>query len=306
MSRNTRQRKARSSADLQTASPPAAILDSTWPASIELDAVASYWARLGVLFGVRQAHEQVDVELLVCDTARVAPYDERLFVCAVSWVARYHAFVNGRRLSALAASLDSDASPVLGALLSVAGEAAGGAPELEAARERCRPLAKPQPLFAAMRSMRVLSERVRRNALPVFAAWGLWHDDQTLKPAAIRPLAWLLNRVPELRVRSLLGPSVEADLMARALADNVTVREVARVTLTSYAAVHGAADRLVWRGLLVRERVAQSQLLRPTDFARDVLGGSGLALGRNAVRRDGARTRRSAAGAISPSSKRAV
>ena len=119
--------------------------------------------------------------------------------------------------------------------------------------------------------MRVLSERVRRHALPVFAAWGLWHDDQTLKPAAIRPVAWLLKRVPELRVRSLLGPSVEADLMARALAEEVTVREVARMTLTSYAAVHGAADRLVWRGLLVRERVAQSQVLRPTSFASDIL-----------------------------------
>jgi len=73
--------------------------------------------------------------------------------------------------------------------------------------------------------------------------------------------------------------------MARALADQVTVREVARATLTSYAAVHGAADRLVGRGLLVRERVAQSQLLRPTDFALDALEGSQLALGRNAARR---------------------
>jgi hypothetical protein len=306
MSRNTSpQKKARSPVDLHAISPPAAILDSTPPLT-ELDAVASYWARLGVLFGVKPAHEQVDVELLICDTARVAPYDERLFVCAVSWVAQYHGFVNGRRLSAVAASLGSDASAVLGALLSVAGEAAGGAPELEAARVRCRPLAKPQPLFAAMRSMRVLSERVRRNALPIFAAWGLWHDDQTLKPAAIRPVTWLLERVPELRVRSLLGPSVEADLMARALADEVTVREVARATLTSYAAVHGAADRLVWRGLLVRERVAQSQVLRPTDFALDVLGGSELALGRTAARRGGARTRRSAARAIARSSKRAV
>jgi hypothetical protein len=164
----------------------------------------------------------------------------------------------------------------------------------------------PQPLFAAMRSMRVLSERMRRNALPIFAAWGFWHDDRTLKPTAIRPVTWLLERVPELRVRSLLGPSVEADLMARALAGEVTVREVARETLTSYAAVHGAADHLVWRGLLVRERVAQSQLLRPTGFALDVLGDSELALGRNAARRGETRTRRSAAGAISQLGKRAI
>ena len=271
MPRSTSHRKARSAAALHPRRQPSAIRDPTRIESTELDAIASYWARLGVLFAVKPAEEPVDVELLICDTARVAPADERLFVCAASWIAQYHAFVNGRRLSALAASLDPDASAVLGALLSFAGEVAGGAPELQAALARCRPLAKPQPLFTAMRSMRVLSERVRRHALPVFAAWGLWHDDQTLKPAAIRPVAWLLKRVPELRVRSLLGPSVEADLMARALAEEVTVREVARVTLTSYAAVHGAADRLVWRGLLVRERVAQSQVLRPTSFALDIL-----------------------------------
>jgi hypothetical protein len=146
----------------------------------------------------------------------VAPDDERLFVCAASWIAQHHAFVNGRRLSAVALDLDPTTSAVLGALLSVADEAAGGAPELQAARARCRPLAKPQPMSAAVRSLRVLSDRVRRNALPVFAAWGVWHDDATVKPAAIRPVGWLLQKVPELRVRSLLGPSVEADLMARA------------------------------------------------------------------------------------------
>jgi hypothetical protein len=247
----------------------------TASAPTELDALAADWARLGVLFGVEPSHTLVDVELLLCATARVAPDDERLFVCAASWVAQYHAFVNSRRLSALAAHLDRRASAVLGALLSVAGEGTGGAPDLEAARARCRPLVDPQPLFTATHSMRVLRDRARRNALPVFASWGLWHDDATLKPAAIRPAEWLLRKVPELRVRALLGPSVEADLMAHALAGGATVREVARVTQTSYAAVHGAADRLVARRLLVRERVAQSQILHPTTFAMEVLRGRG-------------------------------
>jgi hypothetical protein len=292
------QRKARSAAELRPRSPGAATLGAIRRDATQLDAVASYWAHLGVLFGVRPAQEAVDVELLICDTARVAPADERLFICAVSWVAQYHAFVNGRRLSALAASLDPDASAVLGALLSVASEAAGGAPELEAARARCRPLATPQPLFAAVRSMRVLNDRVRRDALPIFSAWGLWHNDATIKPAAIRPVTWLIQRVPELRVRSLLGPSVEADLMARVLAGVVTVREVARMTLTSYAAVHSAADRLVWRGLVVRERVAQSQVLRPTNFAVDVLQCGHPTRGRGARGRARAPIRRSAARAV--------
>lgn len=247
----------------------------------ELDALAADWARVGVLFGVVPSATLVDVELLICDTASLAPSDERLFVCAASWIAENHGFVNGRRLSSLSTSLDAEGSAVLGALLSLASEAAGAAPELEAALARCRPLAKARPLFAVMRASGVLTRRVRANALPVFAAWGLWHDDQALKPTAIRPESWLLAQVPELRVRSLLGPSVEADLMSYALAGEVTVREVARTTLTSYAAVHGAADRLVWRRLLARERVAQSQVLRPTSFAVEALRTTTLRKGRS-------------------------
>jgi hypothetical protein len=237
-----------------------------------LDTVAAAWTRIGVLFGVKPTNDVVDIELLVCVTARVATHDERLFVCAASWLAEHHGFVNGRRLSALAATLDNPASAILGALLSLACEtAADGAPELEAARGRCRPLVSPRPLFVAMGSMRVLRERVRRWTLPVFDEWGLWHDDATLKPSAVRPMRWLLHTVPEIRVRALLGPSVEADLMTHALTAEVTVRDVARRTLVSYAAAHSAADRLVARGLLTRERAAQRQLLRPTAFAAERL-----------------------------------
>jgi hypothetical protein len=240
---------------------------------MQLDTVAAAWARIGVLFGVTPTKDVVDIELLICVTARVATYDERLYVCAASWLAEHHGFVNGRRLSALAATLDAPASATIGALLSLAREASiGGAPELEAAVARCRPLARSRPLFAAMDSMRVLRERVRSQALPIFSEWGLWHDDATLKPSAVRPTSWLLHAVPEIRVRALLGPSVEADLMTHALTAEVTVRDVARRTLASYAAVHAAADRLVARGLLTRERAAQRQILRPTAFAEERLG----------------------------------
>jgi len=236
-----------------------------------LDALAASWTRVGVLFAARPARTIVDLEALIIRTARVARHDERLFVCAASGLAQHHGFVNGRRLSALAGNVERDTSAVLGALLSLARDGDVRAPELEPALPRCRPLARPRPLFAVMETMDTLRARVRRHALPLFAAWGFWHDDAMLKPSAIRPVRWLIDHVPELRARAFLGPSVEADLMTSALAGDVTVRDIACATHVSYAATHDAASRLVGRGLLVRERVAQRQFLRPTAAGRAAL-----------------------------------
>jgi DNA-binding MarR family transcriptional regulator len=246
----------------------------------DLETVAAAWTRVGVLFGVPAGKAPVDLEVLICQTAQVAPRDERLFVCAASWLATYHGFVNGRRLSALAAELtttDAGASAVLGALLSLARTGAGAAPEFDAALSQCQPLKPARSLFDVMDSMETLRLRARQRALPLFAEWGLWHDDAALKPTAVRPLGWVL-RVPELRVRALLGPSVEADLMTRALEGGVAVRDVARATGVSYAAAHAAAGRLVGRGLLTRERSAQRQLLRPTELARTALAARSRAI----------------------------
>lgn len=241
----------------------------------DLDALAAAWTRMGVLFAVPAATTPVDLERLICDTARAARFDERLFVCAASWLAEHHGFVSGRRLGGLAAELRGQDSATLGALLTFALDGAASIAELDGALTRCKPLARHRPLFDIMDTMRVLRDRVRRHALPLFSAWGLWHDEATLKPSAIRPVRWLLDHTPELRTRALLGPSVEADLMASALAGEVTVRDVARRTEVSYAAMHDAASRLVGRGLLVRERVAQRQMLRPTAAARAAFERSG-------------------------------
>src|ERR1700691_190092 len=121
--------------------------------------------------------------MVLADTAQAAAYDARLFVAAASWLAQYHGFVNGRRLSALAVDLDAVSSATLGALLSLARDVAGRAPELDTALAHCRPLSAPRPLFAVMDTMDVLRERVRRQSLPLYSRWGLWHDDATLKPS---------------------------------------------------------------------------------------------------------------------------
>jgi hypothetical protein len=237
------------------------------PAETEalLDRVAGDWARLGVFFRVVPTTQPLDIEDVICRTAAVTRADERVFVCAASWLAIHHAFVNGRRLSALVPNLAQDASAVLGALLALATSGAEGhAPELEAAIARCRRIRPPRPLFRIMDQFRSLRERVKAHALPIFEQWGFWHDDTTLKPTVIRPVEWLLGYVPELRCRALLGPSVEADIVAMALAETgkpITVRDVALTGQISYAAAHAAATRLVQRGVLYRERSGVRQLL---------------------------------------------
>ena len=42
-----------------------------------------------------------------------------------------------------------------------------------------------------------LRDRVRRTTLPLFAHWGLWHDDASIKPEAVRPVSWIIARAPE-------------------------------------------------------------------------------------------------------------
>jgi hypothetical protein len=165
-----------------------------------LDRIASDWTRVGVFFRVVPTSHAVDLEDLICRTAEVARDDERIFVCAASWLAVHHAFVNGRRLSALACNLSPEPLAVLGALLSLAAASSDGrAPEVEAALARCRPIRPSRPLFRIMEQFPSLHARVKAHALPIFAAWGFWHDDRALKPNVIHPVEWLLAHVPELR-----------------------------------------------------------------------------------------------------------
>ncbi len=226
------------------------------------------------------AAQAVDVEALVADTARAARDDERLFVGAASWLAAHHGWVNGRRLAAIATDLARTnrlASATMGALLTLALRGAGRAPALVLALRHCRPVSPSRPLFSVIEQLLArapaLRAEVRDSATPCYRRWGLWHDDESLKPAAVRPAAWLLRHVPELRARALLGPSLEADLVILiATGDTpVTARTLARTTHVSYAAAHGAADRLVARALIHRERLGAAQLLQLTRTAERLL-----------------------------------
>jgi hypothetical protein len=241
--------------------------------SSELHTLYAAWRRLGVNFSGTSYAEPVEVEPLILATAGVGGADERLTVCAVSWLACYPSFVDGRRLS----ELTRDAAPVtrsyLGMMLALAIEApdgAGRAPQFEAALAHCKPHGRPRALYDVIEAHAAFRNFARTHSLPLYRRWGFWHDDMRLKRSSVHPLARILT-VPELRARALCGPSMEAAFMARAMGRVTNARVLSREIGVSYATAHATVERLVGRGLLQRHRRGVRQELSLSAFAADAL-----------------------------------
>jgi hypothetical protein len=169
------------------------------------------WRRIGVNFTGLSSADPVDVERLILTTANLASTDERLTVCAASWLAQFHDLVDGRRLSELAREASPRTRAYLGALLSLAVEApegAGRAPQFDTALSHCSPLRKAQPFYDVANR-----QWMRERSLTLYRRWHLWHDEATLQHKSICSHDQVL-KVPELRARALLGPSTEGSRAA--------------------------------------------------------------------------------------------
>jgi hypothetical protein len=248
-------------------------LIKTMKTNTEVDRLYAAWRRLGVNFSVKPCTAIVEVEPLVLATAAVAGADERLTICAISWLACYHSFVDGRRLSELTRDTAPTVRSYLGMMFSLAIEApegAGRAPQYDAALARCKPLRRPRALYDNVEALPEFREWARMHSLPLYRRWGLWHDDVTLKTVSVHPLARIL-RVPELRARALCGPSIESAFMAHTMDRITNARSLSRDIGVSYAAAHAAVERLVGRGLLLRHRNGVRQELSLSAFAVDAL-----------------------------------
>lgn len=215
-------------------------------------ALGREWARVGVLFNVQPADARIDLEKLVVRTAAVARDDERLCIMAASWLAAHHHLLDARRFARQLLAVDANTSAVAGVLLSMAVAGVPGTTALHAAVSHCRPLRKRQPLYRTMEKYPRLLRLVQRETLPLFRTWGFWHNDATLKLNAVRPISWIVKHCPELRVRAVLGPGLDAELVECLVNSPGTVTELSRRTGASYAATHAATSRLAARGLLVR------------------------------------------------------
>jgi DNA-binding MarR family transcriptional regulator len=107
---------------------------------------------------------------------------------------------------------------------------------------------------------------MQRRGLPLYRRWRLWHDDMTLQLKSLHSLDQLL-KVPELRTRAILGPSIEASCIALTFDRVTNARSLSRLLGVTYAATHAAVERLVGRGLLVRTRNGVRQDLRLSNLS---------------------------------------
>lgn len=230
----------------------------------------------------------VDGKRLVLETAAVAHSSERLFVVAATWLGTHAALLNARRLGVLTRRLLARQTPAesvtvarLGALLTwahaIANEPASlrereRAAELLAITALCAPIRPLRPLFAVSDRFPLLLPALQDRAHPLFAAWGFWYANPEPKPSAVLALPQVLRHAPELAIRAIMGPTLEADIMTTILLSPAgdtptTVRALADRWRVSYAAAHASVDHLVARGLLVRARDGTSQRLNATNAA---------------------------------------
>lgn len=193
----------------------------------------------------------IDLERLVGRTAVAAPRDYRALAVATTWLAEHSQLVNVRRLGKVAGELEETPAAILGAMIEIAHGTNSAAERLSAAQRQCRPLREPRALFDRTEANPVLRRFAKEEALPAFEAWGLWQDELTLKFDALRPVSWILEQCPELRLRALYGPGLEAEVMQVLGRGPATIADIARTVEASYSATHAAVTRLEGRGSVV-------------------------------------------------------
>ncbi len=228
--------------------------------SIE-DCLYSQWARIGVGFDVDPAQVTVSAESLLARTCSAASDSPRLFWAAASWLAIHHQLVNGRLLAKELKTLENQFSAVAGAILSVAIELNPTASTLDQAISHCSPLKGKRVLFAQYAINPILTEYARRESFELFERWGFWHNQISDKRDAIRPVSWIIKACPDLRIRSILGASLDAEIMHQVLLQPLSATALKNRLPYTYASIHEAASRLCDRGLLKKRAQGRALVL---------------------------------------------
>ena len=222
-----------------------------------LSQLISQWNKIGVAFGGGCARKTPDLELLILQTARLAPKDSRLFTMAATWLCKYGTYVAKHRLKQLAAAeagSKHDCRPILGLLLDIVrGET--GKTRFDAIIRECQAVTKPRPLFDIDRRNDAFVRLAERYASEISKRWGLWTQPVELKFDALRSVSWITKNNSQLRQRALLGGNLRASIVVELELDpsaGASESELARRCGVTRAAIRDSLEALELAGVVAR------------------------------------------------------
>jgi len=219
----------------------------------DIHLILSRWARLGAMFNVAAAAEDVDIERLLLDTARAGSGNARLFVLAASWLAQYGEAVATLRLARMILDeLERAHRPTLGFMLEWA-QRQRGDKRFERAIKSCGDAIDARPLFDVERQNKTLSRLAEQRASALSRKWGRWTGEFEIKSDALRPAEWIGQNNPAVRDRAQSGGDLCASILADARAGRLrydSESDLAAAFLTTRSAIRESLHKLRLSGLI--------------------------------------------------------
>jgi hypothetical protein len=213
----------------------------------KLDNLLARWVRVGAMYNVASARKSPDIEVLLVDTVRLLPEFARLLPMTVTWLSQYYRLVCRHRLvHKVNLVLDETQIAAMGMLLDMVRQVTS-IDHFNLVIRQCQPLQQPRPLFHLDDQSPTLTDMVEQTTCDAGQTWGLWCQPVSLKPDAIRPLPWIMDKNPSYQRRAIFGGNLRASILV-ILATDPSVGQsesaLARACCATRKAVREALDHL--------------------------------------------------------------
>jgi hypothetical protein len=132
---------------------------------------------------------------------------------------------------------------------------------LDIVESACLPAPAPLPLLAADRASPGLIEFAHSRASRLSRRWNLWVEPIEMKPNAVRPLDWIMEKNPSLQVRAVFSGSLRSSVLACLQYDvpsGASEAKLARLCGVTRKAMHEAVDHLQLCSMIRRSRAGRS------------------------------------------------
>lgn len=236
--------------------------------SDKLDTLLARWVRLGAMYNVHSARKSPDIEELLIDTVRWMPTFARLLPMTVTWLSQYTRLVCRHRLLNMAESLsDQTHQATLGLLLDMV-RCMTSTDHFNLIIRQCEPLGSHQPLFDVDRQSSLLIDMAQQTTCDTGRHWGLWCQPITLKPDAIRPLSWIMDKNPSFKMRAIFSGNLRSSILVMLAMDpdvGQSESSLARACCATRKAVREALDHLEFCRLVTCQVTGNFRRIRLLD-----------------------------------------